>query len=117
MQPQVIIQINETAEFDREVIDRLVGENMKKIDSYLLKLINDPTAEIRIEVTVNKNHDSSFYGKLHASIDGKLIIYEREKFRKLDDLINHAFEHLKVQLGGEKVKKLDSRKKKIRIDE
>ena len=100
MQPQVIIQIDPSAEYDREVIERLVEESMAKIDSYLKKYDDKPDATVRIEVTIKKNADDSFYGKLHANVDGNLILFEREKFYKLDDLIHHAFQHMKEQLSA-----------------
>jgi len=99
MQPQIIIQIDDSAEHDRDVIHRLVSESMGKVDSYLKKYENKPDATVRIEFSVKKNHDDSFHGRLHANIDGQIVLFEREKFRKLDDLINHAFQHLKEQLS------------------
>ena len=100
MQPQIILQIDGSAEHDREVIHRLVDESMGKVDAYLRKYDNKPDAVIRIEVTVKKNSDDSYHGKLHANLDGELILFEREKFFKLDDLIHHAFQHMKEQLAS-----------------
>lgn len=100
MQPQVILQIDSSAEYDREVIERLVSDSMGKVDAYLRRYDDKPDAEVRIEVTIKKNSDDSFYGKLHAHIDGGLIMFEREKFFKLDDLVHHAFQHLKEQLSA-----------------
>ncbi len=100
MQPHVIIQIDSSAEYDREVIERLVAESMSKVDAYLKRFDDKPDAVVRIEVTIKKNSDSSFYGKLHANVDGDLIMFEREKFHKLDDLIRHAFQHMKEQLAS-----------------
>ena len=100
MKPQVIIQIDSSAEYDRPVIERLVEESMGKVDSYLKRYDDKPDAEVRIEITIKKNSDDSFYGKLHAHVDGDLIMFEREKFFKLDDLIHHAFQHMKEQLAS-----------------
>lgn len=100
MKPQIIIQIDTSAEHDREVIERLVNDSMGKVDSYLRKYDNKSDAVVRIEVTIKKNSDDSFYGKLHANLDGELILFEREKFFKLDDLIHHAFQHMKEQLAS-----------------
>lgn len=99
MIPKVIIQIDASVEHDREVIQRLVDAASGKVDSYLKKYEDSPEDTVRIEFLVKKNSDNSFHGKLRASIDGKLIIFDREDFRKLDDLINHAFQHLKEQLA------------------
>jgi len=98
MEPQIIIQIDNSAEHDREVIHRLVEMAMGKVDSYLKKYENKPDATLRIEVFIKKNSDGSFHGKLHANIDGQIILFDRENFWKLDDLINHAFQHMKEQL-------------------
>jgi len=99
MQPELIIQIDTSAEYDREVIHRLVNTAMGKVDSYLKKYENKPDAIVRIEFFIKKNVDDSFHGKLRAHIDGEVILFDRENFRKLDDLINHAFQHLKEQLA------------------
>lgn len=100
MQPQIIIQIDDSAESHRELIERLVNESMGKVDAYLRKYDDKPDAVVRIEVTIKKNSDDSFHGKLHANLDGELILFEREKFFKLDDLIHHAFQHMKEQMAA-----------------
>ncbi len=99
MQPNIIIQIDASAEYDREVIHRLIDAAGGKVDSYLKKYENKPDATVRIEFFIKKNVDDSFHGKLRANIDGNIILFDRENFRKLDDLINHAFQHLKEQLA------------------
>jgi hypothetical protein len=100
MTPQIILQIDPSLEYDREVIERLVSANMGKIDAYLRRYEDKPDAEVRIELIFKKNSDGSFYGKLHATVDGQLIMFEREKFFKLDDLVGHAFQHMKEQLSA-----------------
>lgn len=100
MIPQLIFQIDTSAEYDREVIERIAHESMGKVDAYLRKYDNKPDAVVRIEFFVKKNHDDSFHGKLHANVDGQIILFEREKFFKLDDLIRHAFQHMKEQLAA-----------------
>jgi hypothetical protein len=34
-----------------------------------------------------------------VNLDGKSYRYEREDYKKLDDLINHFFDHLKEELS------------------
>ena len=80
MQPQVILQIDSSAEYDREVIERLVSDSMGKVDAYLRRYDDKPDAEVRIEVTIKKNSDDSFYGKLHAHIDGDLSCLSGKNF-------------------------------------
>lgn len=100
MKPNVIVQVDSTAEHEREVIQNYVEECMPKIDAYLRKYDDTNDAEVTIEVFVKKNHDNSFHGKLHANVDGEVILFEREKFWELKDLIHHAFQHMKEQLAA-----------------
>lgn len=100
MKPQVILQIDPSAEHDRPVIERLVSDGMAQIDAYLRKFDDKPDAEIRIEIMVKQNVDRSFHGKLHANLDNQIILFEREKFWELKDLIHHAFQHMKEQLAA-----------------
>jgi hypothetical protein len=100
MQPQLVIQVDRSAEHDREVIEREVAKAMGMVDAYLRKYDDKPDAVVRIEVTVKKNSDGSFHGKLHANVDGQIILFEREEFWELKDLIHHAFQHMKEQLAA-----------------
>lgn len=72
---------------------------MPIVDAYLKKY-DDTDAVVRIEIFVKKNHDDSFHGKLHANVNGDIILYEREKFWELKDLIHHAFQHMKEHLAA-----------------
>jgi hypothetical protein len=86
-------------EHDKEVIDRLVNENLTgKLDKYLKKLDGDDV-EAEISLVLEENKIGKFNGTLNVSIDGKTFHYEREDFKKLDDLVNHLFDHLKEDLG------------------
>lgn len=87
-------------EHDRNVIERLVEENLSgKLDKYLKKLDGEDV-EGEISFVLEENKIGRFNGTLNVSIDGKKFHYEREDFKKLDDLINHLFDHLKIDLGN-----------------
>lgn len=87
-------------EHDKGVIDRLVEENLSgKLDKYLKKLDGE-NVEGEISLVLEENKIGKFNGTLNVSIDGKTFHYEREDFKKLDDLINHLFDHLKEDLGN-----------------
>ena len=100
MQPNIVIQLDQSIEHDREVIERLVADSLPRIDAYLKKYDEKPDAEVRIEIFIWKNVDNSFGGKFHAHLDGESARFEREKYIKLDDLVHHAFQHLKEQMMG-----------------
>ncbi len=100
MQPQIILQIDRSAEHDRELIEKEVAKCQAMVDAYLRKYDDKPDAVVRIEVTIKQNSDNSYYGKLHANVDGQIILFEREKFWELKDLIHHAFQHMKEQMAA-----------------
>lgn len=83
----------------KDFVERLVEENLTgKLDNYLQKF-NAPNIEWELALTLEKNKKDLFNGSLQILIDGKNYRYEREDFKKLDDLINHLFEHFKEELA------------------
>ncbi|MDD5769691.1 MAG: hypothetical protein PHE25_01880 [Candidatus Gracilibacteria bacterium] len=88
-----------TPDEDREVVERLVGENLKnKIGSYLNKLDGEDVEGI-LDLKIEKNKKGLFIGILQINIDGKSFRYEREDYKNLDDLVNHLFDHFKEELA------------------
>lgn len=84
----------------KEVVERLVKENLEnKLDHYLAKFDSKEDAESTFELYVDTNKKWLFDGKLMVNLDGKSYRYEREDYKKLDDLINHFFDHLKEDLA------------------
>jgi len=87
-------------EHDKGVVDRLVEENLSgKLDKYLQKL-DGTDVEWEISLVLEENKIGRFNGTLNVIIDGKTFHYEREDYKKLDDLINHLFDHLKEDLSN-----------------
>jgi len=83
----------------REVVERLVWENIDhKISSYLEKL-DWKNIEWLLEIHTEKNKKWLFNWKLQITIDGKLFRYEREDYKNLDDLVNNLFWHFKEELA------------------
>ncbi len=86
-------------ERDREVIDRLVDKNLTgKLDSYFKKY-ESGDKELGIKLMFDEQKDGKFNGALYADIDGKSYIYKRQNYKKLDDLVNGLFDHLKESLS------------------
>lgn len=102
MEIQIKIRISDELTKSKDVIERLIGDNLnKKLDQYLNKFTKDD-AEGTIEVSTDKNKKGLFDGKVQASLDWKTYRFEREDYKNLDDLINHLFDHFKEALSKEK---------------
>ena len=85
-------------EHDKEVIERLVDENIQwKLDSYLKKYKEGTKCTLTVNVAWNKK--GNFNGSIQLDADGGMFRSEREDYKKLDDLVNHLFDHIKEQLS------------------
>ncbi len=83
-----------------EVVDRLISENLEnKLDHYLAKFDSKEDAESTFEIFLKTNKKWLFDGKLLVKIDWVLHPFSREDYKKLDDLVNHLFDHLKEELA------------------
>ncbi|MFK7779631.1 MAG: hypothetical protein QM490_00575 [Candidatus Gracilibacteria bacterium] len=102
MELQIKTHLGNELTDSKNVVERLVGENLnKKLDQYLNKFDKE-NAEGIIETSVEKNKKGLFNGKVQANLDGKSYRFEREDYKNLDDLINHLFDHFKQALSDEK---------------
>jgi len=99
MEIQVKIHIGNELSESKEVVERLVWENLSnKLDQYLNKFDKED-AEGTIEITTDKNKKGLFDAKIQATLDGQAFRFEREDYKNLDDLINHLFDHFKEALS------------------
>lgn len=84
---------------DHNAIDRLIETNVTgKLDSYLKRYSKEDT-EIRLSLTLEENKKGEFDGSLRIQADGKEFASKREDFRLLEDLVNHLFDHAKIQMA------------------
>lgn len=100
MELQIKIHVGNELEASKEVVERIVNENIEnKMDSYLKKF-DKADAECIIEVKADKNKKGTFNGTLAANLDRETYHYEREDYENLDHLINNLFKHLKEDLSS-----------------
>lgn len=88
-------------EASKEIVTRLTNENIEnKLDSYLKKFDKEDN-KIIVEIRIDKNKKDLFNWKLQISISSSKTnyVYEREDYKKLDDLVNNLFEHFKEELA------------------
>ncbi len=99
MELQVIVHTGKELEVSKEVVERIVNENINtKLDHYLNKFQKDD-AKGMIEVKVDKNKKGMFDGNIGAKLDGKSFHFSREDYKNMDDLINHLFDHFKEAMS------------------
>ncbi len=99
MDVQVIIHAGSDVDHSKDVIERLVEQNIStKLDHYLKKFTK-ADAKGMIDVSVDKNKKWLFNGKIQSTLDGKSFRFEREDYKNMDDLINHLFDHFKENLS------------------
>ncbi len=102
MELKVILHIDDL-EHSKEVVQRIVNENLhKKLDWYLKKFDWKDDVEWTLELKVKTNKKNLFNWVLQMKIDWKSYRFEREDYKKLDDLINHLFDHLKEEFSSKK---------------
>lgn len=97
MKVNIIIHAQESM---KEVATRLANENINnKLSSYLKQFDKD-NVEVEFVLTVeNWNKDWLYNWKLHIFIDWNKYDYNREDYKKLDDLINNLFKHFKEEVS------------------
>ncbi len=84
---------------DHEAIDRLIEANVSgKLDSYL-KRYGKEDQEIRLSLTLEENKKGEFDGSLRIQADSRDFASKREDFKLLADLVNHLFDHVKLQMA------------------
>lgn len=85
----------------QETIKEIVDSNVKwKLDWYLKPILQKDSAEILIRIRVNKNKQEKYEWSFEFHIDWQKYMYHNDvPFKKSNDLVNHAFDHLKRELS------------------
>ncbi len=86
-------------------IKELVEKNISgKLDRYLKSILDKKEdAEIIIDISIKKNKQWKYEGSFRFDVDGNLIVYHNDiPFKNINDLVNHAFDHLKITLSNKK---------------
>ncbi|MEF2176181.1 MAG: hypothetical protein V3575_06965 [Candidatus Absconditabacteria bacterium] len=74
-----------------------------KMDGYFKKVFKKEDAEIKISIVVKKDKQDKYAGSFRFDVDGKMIPYQNDiPFKSIEDLVNHAFDRLKLELSDSK---------------
>ncbi len=97
---KISYMLKDIAEPTQESIKKLVYKNLNmKIDSYLMKYLKNEDSEWILDIKISKNKKWNYDWNFNFQLPGTDVIYKRENFKKVDDLVQHFFEHAKEQLG------------------
>lgn len=100
MELKIQKNLRKIREEDYEAIDRLIDANVNgKLDSYL-KRYDKEGKEVRFSLTLEENKKGEFDGSLRVQADADDFASSREDFRLLEDLVNHLFDHIKIQMAN-----------------
>lgn len=102
--PVIAYQFVDVRPENQELVKDIVQKNLEgKMDSYFKKIYaNKDTAEIRIDYKIIGTKQGKFMGDFNFNYDGKLFKWETGEggFKKIEDVVNHAFEHFKTHLSS-----------------
>ena len=99
MEMQIKLHVGKSLVESKEVVERIVSENLEnKLQGYLNQFKKED-AEGMLDLKADKNKKGLFDATLQANLDGKTYRYSREDYKNLDDLINHLFDHFKEELS------------------
>jgi len=100
----VIIKIN--YKFDniadplKADIFKLIEKGFKqKLDKYIAKKVDQENPEGHLNVTIKKNSKGLYDGNFNFRIGQENVIYKRENFKNITDLVNHFFDHVKEEFS------------------
>lgn len=105
--PIISYQFIDVSTDKQEIVKEIVQKNLDvKMDSYLKKIYNKDTAEVRIEYKITETKQKKYEGVFNFSFDGKTFLYTNKiAFKYIEDIVNHAFKHFKEFLSKQENEK------------
>ena len=71
----------------------------QKLDRYLEKKVDPQNLQGHLNITIRKNSKWLYDGNFNFRLNRDTVIYKREWFKNLNDLINHFFDHVKEEFS------------------
>lgn len=70
-----------------------------KMDSYLEKFVSPENKEAHLNMIIEKTDKWQYNGNFNLKVGEKNVIYKREWFEDIMDLVNHFFMHAKEEFS------------------
>ena len=94
--PNVIYNLNGLTEVMTEDLKEKVDKNLNQKMSSTLKKIYAKWENVEVTVRITVSKVAKWYdGDFKLEYDGKSVDYSRKGFKRLADLVNHAFDNFK----------------------
>ena len=100
------VKININYKFDdisdilKEDIFKLIEKWFtQKLDRYLEKGTSPENPEAHLQASIKKNSKWLFDGNFNLKVWNTNVIYKREWFKNVFDLVNHFFDHAKEEFS------------------
>jgi len=70
-----------------------------KLDTYLKKYVDENNPEVHLNLVIEKTTKWTYNGNFNLKVGNENIIYKREWFENVLDLVNHFFTHCKEEFS------------------
>ena len=98
------VKINHKFENLSDPVKDTISELIKKwfenkLDTYLKKYVDEANPEAHLNVIIEKTTKGTYNWNFNLKVGSENIIYKREWFKNVTDLVNHFFEHAKEEFS------------------
>ena len=100
----IVIKINYKIENISDALKEDIFKLMEKgfnqkLDKYIAKKADPENPEGHLNVTIKRNLKGLYDGNFNFRLGGENVIYKREGFKNIIDLVNHFFDHVKEEFS------------------
>ena len=90
---------NLTSALQETIEDLLKRWFKQKLDRYIKKYADPNDLQAHLNINIKRNSKGLYDWNFNFKIWNKYIIYKREDFKNVIDLVNHFFDHVKEELS------------------
>lgn len=84
----------------KDDIIKLIDKGFKqKLDRYIKKKMDYQNPEWHLNFFIKRNNKGLYDGNFNFKLGKVVVIYKRENFKNVIDLVNHFFDHVKEEFS------------------